>query len=92
MNWDGVAIAEILGPNCEQVNENGTSLGSVGRNTIFAIAQASIQFSDSAPVKPTKRSMAERLEIERFQLAQQDTLSAFRQHVESCPVCRQQGN
>jgi len=55
-------------------------------------AQASIQFSDSAPVKPKKTSMAERLEVERLQLAQQDALSAFRKHLESCPVCSQRGN
>jgi len=88
-------LAGILGPNCEQVNENSTSLGSVGRNTILDMlcergqklkddfAQASIRFSDSAPIKPTKSSIAERLEVEKLQLAQQDALSAFRQHVES---------
>src|SRR5262249_50857194 len=32
MNWDGAAIAGILGPYCERVNENTISSAS-GRNT-----------------------------------------------------------
>jgi hypothetical protein len=38
-------------------------------------AQASTRFSDSAPVKKKQTSMAERIEIEKLQLAQQDALS-----------------
>jgi hypothetical protein len=55
------------------------------------LADASTHFSDRAPVKAKRMLIAERLEIERLQLSQQEALSAFRQHVESCPVCSQQG-
>jgi len=56
------------------------------------LAAASTRFSDSAPVGVKRRSVGERLEIEKLQLAQQQTLSAFRQHVEDCPICGQQGS
>jgi hypothetical protein len=31
--------------------------------------------------------IAERLEVERLQLAQQDAMNIFRQHVEGCTIC-----
>jgi hypothetical protein len=56
------------------------------------LGNASIRFSDHAPVELKQILIAERLEIERLHLAQQEALSAFRQHVERCSVCSQQGS
>jgi len=53
------------------------------------MAVASTRFSDSAPVDAKRRSIGNRLEIEKLQLAHQETLRAFRQHVEDCPICSQ---
>jgi hypothetical protein len=98
MNWP---FAGILGPNCEQVNENSTA--NAQRLTILAmlcekgqklkedLAKASIRFSDHAPRKGKRKLIAERLEVERLHLAQQDALNAFTHHVEWCSVCTQLG-
>lgn len=55
------------------------------------LADASTRFSDHAPVEARKIQIAERLEIERLHLAQQEALSAFTKHVEKCSVCSQEG-
>ena len=54
------------------------------------LADASIRFSDYAPPEAKQMLVTERLEVERLHLAQQEALSAFIQHVESCPICSQQ--
>lgn len=54
------------------------------------LADASVRFSDCAPVKRKWTALAERLEVEKLQLAQQEALSAFTQHVEKCSVCSQE--
>lgn len=55
------------------------------------LAAASTRFSDSAPVNRKHAPLGKRLEIEKLQLAQQETLSAFTRHVEGCPVCSMKG-
>jgi hypothetical protein len=56
------------------------------------LADASLRFSDSAPGEAKQILIAERLEVERLHLAQQEALSAFTRHIERCPVCSQQGS
>jgi hypothetical protein len=63
-----------------------------GRKLKDDLADASIRFSDYAPVGARELLIADRLEAERLHLAQQEALSAFRQHVEKCPVCSHQGS
>jgi len=94
----------MLGRNFEDVNENSTPFRTLRRTTISDMlcetgqklkddfASASTRFSDSAPATGKRMPIAARLEIEKLQLAQQDALSAFRQHVEGCSVCSQRGN
>jgi hypothetical protein len=56
------------------------------------LANASISFSNHASPEAKQIQIAERLEIERLYLAQQEALSAFTKHVERCAVCSQQGS
>jgi hypothetical protein len=91
--------------NCNPVESQSDRLNRITdiavRTTILAVlcdegqklkdilADASTRFSDFPAAEVKQMPMPDRLEAERLHLEQQEALSAFTRHVETCLVCDQ---
>jgi hypothetical protein len=65
-------------------------LCELGQKLRDDLANASVRFSDYPEVGMKQMPGLARLKAEKLHLEQQEALSAFTRHVETCPVCSQQ--
>jgi hypothetical protein len=68
---------------------NFVMLCDEGQKLKDILADASIRFSDFPAADVKQMPMPDRLEAERLHFEQQEALSAFTRHVETCLVCGQ---